>query len=109
MSNIIEKVFETNGYQFGVFSENKEVARAYLYLIHNHHKEPYGLLEGLWVNEKARGQGIAKKLVEMAIEKAKETGCYKIIGTSRTSRPLVHKMYEDFGFENHGYEFRMDL
>jgi len=36
-------------------------------------------------------------------------GCYKLIATSRTSRPKVHELYQRLGFENHGVEFRMNF
>jgi GNAT superfamily N-acetyltransferase len=83
---------------------------AYLYIMHNDlHKEPYGFLENLFVNEEHRGKGVGKKLIENLIKEAKEQGCYKLIGTSRYDRPEVHAMYEKIGFKDYGKEFRMDL
>jgi len=38
-----------------------------------------------------------------------EAGCYKLVATSRASRPRVHELYERLGFENYGVEFRMNL
>ena len=43
------------------------------------------------------------------ISAAQDAGCYKLIATSRTSRPNVHELYERLGFEKHGVEFRMNL
>ena len=40
---------------------------------------------------------------------AREAGCYKLIATSRTSRPKVHELYQRLGFESHGVEFRMNF
>lgn len=93
-----------------VEENGKEIGRAYLYLISNDlHDRPYGFLEDVFVDEDKRGQGIGKKLIEEAVEEAKQQGCYKLIGTSRHSRESVHKFYEKIGFENYGIEFRMDL
>jgi GNAT superfamily N-acetyltransferase len=48
-------------------------------------------------------------LVTEVIAAAREAGCYKLIATSRASRPKVHELYERLGFANYGLEFRMNL
>ena len=89
---------------------SKKVGRAFLYLIYNDlHKRPYGLMEDVFVDESMRGQGLGTKLVKEIIRLAKKHKCYKLIATSRTSRPKVHKLYQRFGFEKHGLEFRIDF
>ncbi|MEO0537352.1 MAG: hypothetical protein AAF215_26285 [Cyanobacteria bacterium P01_A01_bin.123] len=35
--------------------------------------------------------------------------CYKLIATSRTSRPKVHDLYQRLGFTQQGFEFRIDF
>jgi GNAT superfamily N-acetyltransferase len=96
--------------KFTVKENNKQVGRAYLYMIYNDlHEEPYGLLEDVKVKEEFRGQGIGTKLVEKVIEEAKKQGCYKLLATSRDSRPKVHDWYENLDFDNYGREFRMDF
>ncbi len=106
--NIIRS--NSNFYKFEYLIDDKVVGRAYLFLIRNNlHKEPYGLLEDVFVEEKYRRQGIGKILVKKVIEKAKELGCYKLVATSRFEREYVHKFYEDLGFKKWGYEFRIDF
>lgn len=96
--------------KFEIKTGERVVGRAFLYLIKNDlHPKPYGLLEDVFVEEEFRGQGIGKKLVEMVIEKAKELGCYKLIATSRFERENVHRLYQNLGFEKHGFEFRIDF
>jgi GNAT superfamily N-acetyltransferase len=86
------------------------VGRAYLYLIYNDlHEEPYGLLEDVFVEESHRGKGLGTDLINRVIAEAKEQGCYKLVGTSRESRPEVHKMYEGLGFDKYGFAFRLNL
>lgn len=100
---------EAEGIKFSI-AETEEVARAYLYLMHNSlHQEPFGLLEDVYVAETHRGKGLGTKLVRQVIQTAKERGCYKLIATSRTSRPKVHKLYQDLGFKERGLEFRLDF
>lgn len=90
--------------------EGKIVGRAYLYLIYNDlHKEPYGLMEDVFVDENQRGKGTGTKLVKALIAEAKKRGCYKLIATSRKEREKVHQWYNKLGFDNHGFEFRLDL
>ena len=73
------------------------------------HAAPFGLLEDVFVDESQRGSGLGTKLVQEVIAAAREAGCYKLIATSRTSRPKAHELYRRLGFENHGVEFRMNF
>jgi GNAT superfamily N-acetyltransferase len=61
------------------------------------------------VDETYRGKGVGSELVKQVIELAKKANCYKLIATSRTSRPKVHELYQRLGFTQHGVEFRVDL
>jgi GNAT superfamily N-acetyltransferase len=90
--------------------DTKVIGRAFLYLINNNlHQCPYALLEDVFIHEEFRGAGNGVKLVQLAIEKAKELGCYKLVGTSRNSRDKVHQFYGKLGFEEYGKEFRMNF
>lgn len=73
------------------------------------HGRPYAFLEGVVVDENARGQGTGTALSKKAIEIARQKNCYKIIFTSGMDRADIHKFYENLGFKKWGYEFRMDL
>ena len=98
------------GIRFSLTGENGEVARAYLYLMTNDlHDAPFGLLEDVFVAESERGSGLGTALVNEVIAAAREAGCYKLVATSRASRPKVHELYERLGFANYGLEFRMNL
>jgi len=98
------------GVRFSLSDGRKEIARAYLYVLNNDlHDEPFGLLEDVFVDEAQRGRGLGTMLVEAVIGAAREAGCYKLIATSRTSRPKVHELYEQLGFEKYGIEFRLHL
>ena len=58
------------------------------------HKRPFGLIEGVFVNEKYRSRGIGTNLVQTIIKEAKKKKCYKIILTCRYTKPKVHKLYK---------------
>ncbi len=98
------------GIRFSVSDEGTEVARAYLYLMHNDlHQEPFGLMEDVFVDESQRGAGLGTRLVNEIVAAAKEHGCYKLIAMSRDSRLKVHDLYRRLGFSDHGREFRIDF
>jgi GNAT superfamily N-acetyltransferase len=98
------------GVRFSISGPDGEIARAYLYILTNDlHAEPFGLLEDVYVDESERGGGLGTALVNEVIAAAREAGCYKLIATSRASRPKVHALYERLGFANYGLEFRLDL
>jgi GNAT superfamily N-acetyltransferase len=75
----------------------------------NYHKRPFGLIENVWVEEAFRAQGIGSKLVKTLIEEAKKKDCYKVLLTSRYSKPKVHEFYKKLGFKDWGKEFRLNL
>lgn len=96
--------------RISAMADDKEVGHAILYLIKNDlHDEPYGLLEDLMVDEAYRSQGIGKQLVQKIIDAAVKEKCYKLLATSRFEREHVHKLYEGFGFKQHGLEFRLEF
>ena len=96
--------------RFSIGNERGEVARAYLYVMTNDlHDAPFGLLEDVFVAESERGGGLGTALVNEVIAAAREAGCYKLVATSRASRPKVHELYERLGFVNYGIEFRLNF
>lgn len=108
--DIKQKPVKANGIKFFIERDNKEVARAYLYILKNDlHKEPFGFMEDVYVDESSRGQGLATKLLAELIASAKANHCYKIVGTSRHERKDAQRLYEKIGFKNFGIEFKMYL
>ena len=88
----------------------KEVGRAYLYIMNNDlHKEPFGFMEDVFVDDAYRGKGIGEALVKKVISEAKRAGCYKLVATSRHSRDRVHALYLKLDFKDQGKEFRIDF
>ena len=108
--NINTETITAKGIKFSLVENNQEIARAYLYLMHNDiHQEPFGLLEDVYVAESQRGKGLGTKLFQQVMHAAREQGCYKLIATSRKSRPKVHQLYKRLGFIERGLEFRIDF
>ena len=55
-------------------------------------------LESVHVAPEHRGQGIGGLLVEDAVRRAAEMGCYRVQLTSNLQRPDAHRFYEAHGF-----------
>ena len=109
---ILKKSIKKNvyGVKFSFKEKGKEVGRAFLYVLKNDlHKEPFALLEDVFVDETMRGQGLGGKLVMAALEEAKKRKCYKLIATSRNTKKELHSYYEKFGFKVHGIELRINF
>ena len=101
---------KTKGIKLELIENGEKIGRCFIYLIYNDlHDKPYALLEDVFIEERYRGKGYGKLLVQEAIKLAKELGCYKIIATSRFERENVHKFYEGLGFKKWGFEFRIDF
>ena len=84
------------GIRFSIAGADGEIARAYLYVMTNDlHEEPFGLLEDVFVAESERGSGLGTALVNEVVAAAREAGCYKLVATSRASRPKVHALSTD--------------
>ena len=56
-------------------------------------------VESVRVDEKYRGQGIGKQLMQWAIERAKAENCFAMQLTTNADRKEAHRFYEDLGFK----------
>ena len=107
---INKKKLQGKGIKYFVMEKDREIGRAYLYILKNDlHKEPFGFIEDVFVEEDQRGQGIGSVLINVILKEAEKKNCYKLIMTSRHSKPHLHKLYQDLGFNDHGKEFRVNF
>jgi GNAT superfamily N-acetyltransferase len=73
----------------------------------SHGASPFAVMEYVVVDEKHRRKGIGKLLMDYAIARAKEAGCYKIMLTSDKRREPAHEFYRSLGFEASAHGFRL--
>lgn len=101
---------DAHGIRLAIIENDIEVGRAFVYFMHNDlHDQPFALMEDVYINEGFRGKGLGSDLVHQVITLAQNANCYKLIATSRESRPKVHSLYQQLGFTQRGLEFRMDF
>lgn len=49
------------------------------------------------------------QMMHFAMERCRESGCYKAALLSNKKKLNAHRFYESLGFEKHGYSFSVDL
>lgn len=100
----------SRGYRLELCEGDDLVGSVYLFVMKtDRHDEPYATMENLYVEEAYRGRGHGRALTELAIERARELGCYKLLGQSRYGNDRAHELYMKLGFKDHGKNFRIDL
>lgn len=67
------------------------------------------VIEAVAVAGAAQGQGIGRAMMGVALDLAREKGCYKAALSTRLSRERAHAFYEGLGFQRHGFSFYTDL
>lgn len=64
-----------------------------------------GVVEDVAVMNNLQGNGIGKLMMEFAMKKCEEEGCYKLVLSSNVKRIEAHAFYASLGFEKHGFSF----
>ena len=72
----------------------------------SHAASPWALLENLIIDLRYRRRGLGRMLMEHAISRARESGCYKIALSSDRGRGEAHDFYRSLGFEASAHGFR---
>lgn len=82
-------------------NENKVVSTCFTIIIPNltANGQSICFLENVVTDAAYRKQGLARKVIEMAIEDARKQNCYKVILQSNCKRTEAHKFYEGLGFD----------
>ncbi len=68
-----------------------------------------GIIEDVVVSPDQRGQGIGQAMMRFAYELCQQAGCYKLVLSSNKQRTAAHHFYENLGYQQHGYSFRIEL
>jgi ribosomal protein S18 acetylase RimI-like enzyme len=74
-----------------------------------HGGRPWAGIENVVVDAAYRRRGVGRALAEVAVELAREAGCYKLQLLSREDRQAAHALYEASGFDVRVRGFRRYL
>lgn len=110
--DLIPTVSTTEVIKFELIEDGVQLARATGIVVRNElHKEPYMLLEDVFVQEEHKGNGYGQILVKSVIASARKRGCYKVIlNCDRKNAELVGWYEKAFGFRVHpDLAMRLDL
>jgi predicted N-acetyltransferase YhbS len=73
----------------------------------SHGGRPWGVIENVVVDERARKSSIGATLMRHAIDLARAQGCFRVILSSSVHREGSHEFYQRLGLEAFGYSFNM--
>ena len=74
-----------------------------------HKGTPSGIVEDVAVQKELQGEGIGKLMMEFAMQRCREAGCYKLVLSSNQKREAAHAFYESLGFRRHGFSFMVEI
>jgi ribosomal protein S18 acetylase RimI-like enzyme len=106
---VLKEIDKNPDYNMLVAEENGEVVgTTFLAILPGfaHTTRSFAVIEYVVVDEKCRGKGVGKQLMEACMAKAKAAGCYKVMLASSKSRTRAHKFYRGLGFEEDALSFR---
>ena len=86
---------------FGVVENGKVIATCYCLIIPNLTRlgSSIAFVENVVTDKEYRGQGLGRKVMEKAIDFAREKNCYKVILQSASFRTEAHQFYKNLGFD----------
>jgi len=73
----------------------------------SHHGLPWAVVENVVTDRRFQRKGIGRLMMEYAINRAREAGCYKLQLASSKTREDAHRFYESLGFEASAHGFRL--
>jgi GNAT superfamily N-acetyltransferase len=110
--NIFNKMLTYPNYKVYIVEIDYQVVGTFALLIMDnlaHIGTPSGIIEDVVVSKDFQGNGIGKLMMNFAMEKCREFGCYKMVLSSNLKRVEAHQFYENLGFEKHGFSYRINL
>lgn len=86
---------------FGVIENGKVISTCYCLIIPNLTRlgSSIAFVENVVTDKEYRGQGLGRKVMEKAIDFARENNCYKVILQSASFRKEAHQFYKNLGFD----------
>ena len=99
-------------YKIFVAEEDSQAVGTFALLIMEnlgHLGKPSGLVEDVAVSPSHQRHGIGRAMLNYAMEKCRERGCYKMALSANLIRTTAHAFYESLGLTRHGYSFLVEF
>jgi GNAT superfamily N-acetyltransferase len=109
---LFSRLREYPDYRVYVAEEDGQIVGTFLLLVYDalgYRARPVGLVEDVVVDQLSRGRGIGRDMMNFAMERCREAGCYKLVLSSNLNREDAHRFYESLGFKKHGFSFEVEL
>jgi GNAT superfamily N-acetyltransferase len=93
------------------FIEERLVGTFTLMIMDNlgHGGAPIAIIENVVIHFKLRRQGLGRHMMNFAVQKSRESGCYKMSLASNIKLSQAHQFYESLDFTKQGFVFSLDL
>ena len=107
---VFEQAHAMPGHELIVAEENSEVIGTTVIVIVpnlSHSGLPWAVVENVVTDQRFQRRGIGRLMMEYAISRAREAGCYKLQLASSKTRDEAHQFYENLGFEASAHGFRL--
>jgi GNAT superfamily N-acetyltransferase len=62
---------------------------------------PWAVIENVWTDPACRRRGLGSAVLQEALSRCWEAGCYKVMLLSGSQREAAHEFYERNGFDRH--------
>ena len=110
--HIFEQILDYPNYRLYVAVYGSLIVGTFALLIMDnmiHGGSPSGIVEAVAVDPEFQQQGVGKQMMQFAMDRCQEFGCYKLTLSANVARDRAHGFYESLGFQQHGYSFLVDL
>lgn len=108
--NELENIIKSDNIHLLVAIEEDEILGSLAVAMYHIPTGKKAIIEDVVVDAQARGKGVASKLMQRAIEAARENGARKIELTSNPTRVAANNLYVKLGFKVRDTNFyRLDL
>ncbi len=110
LTNVMNTMASSGNHYLAVYDDGGRIAGTAMLVVQynlSHGGRPYGHIENVVIDEKYRGKGIGKALVDYLVEEARKGNCYKVI--LNCSEDNI-SFYKKCGFNQNGkIEMRINL
>ncbi|MGF1524942.1 MAG: GNAT family N-acetyltransferase [Leptolyngbyaceae cyanobacterium] len=109
---LFRKMQQYPNYGLYVAELKKQIVGTFTLLIMDnliHQGTPSAIVEAVAVDPQRQGQGIGRQMMQWAITRCSQAGCYKLVISAHRQRDRAHAFYESLGFIKHGYSFQVEM